>query len=1138
MINKYMSSKQITPRKQLEKYIDTYLTAQKKSKYTPDELEIRFGTNYKNKITKIQFNNVMKKLNSLGWQVKTQDGDYHLNIQSFYLSENLGKYVQSNIRVEIWNLPNIQHYCETNDLKTLLNKNGALNFVVKTRKKHNENMLKPIDFKNFEFRVNYKVEKKLKPSYELVENLVEDWKNNKKVFRLLKRFTFQHRKYPFKFDLSIVRSSNYGRVDGKFGMIPEYSIDKSNVFHNSESYEIELEFTPYNSIIDGISELEKKVETSCKLVFEGVKMALSGLQESNYPISIEEKDYVLTEYLKTIRGEKELKNARDRFNKLIINTSDFVGPSSISLTMNNIVKEKEQSMNNSINSNYLVTEKADGIRKLLFIAKNKKVYLIDMNMQVQFTGGICTNQKLSGTILDGEHILHDKEKNYINLFAAFDIYFKSYKDVREYPFVKTDSLNYVNKKMDKTIFRYNELDALTKEFNMESITKNSDNVIDIAIKEFYGNVNIFDGCKTLLQEMSDDLIEYETDGLIFHPVNKSVGIETLGFPNGKRIPPKKTTWMSSYKWKPPEFNTVDFLITTKKDENGKDLIKNKFNEGTNLSEGFDHCRYKTLVCRVGFDERYHGYINPFEDIIQDNIPEYSYDNRNNYKPVPFHPTNPEPNYPVHLTNIKIERNNNIDYLLTENKEESFEDETIVEFRFDKNAERGWQWIPIRVRHDKTAQYRAGKKNYGNNYTTAQGVWESIHNPITEEMLKTGEGIPDEIIDDNVYYNKSGKRDVTYLLSLRDFHNKYVKKKLIQNVSKKGDILIDMSVGKGGDLSKWIKSRLSFVLGIDYSQDNIENRINGVCARYLNDKKKTRIMPDAIFLTGDSSKNIRSGEAAKGGERSEKIMKAIFGNGPKDEKQIGFGVYKKYGIGEEGFNIVSNQFSIHYFFKDIISINNFVRNVSECCKVGGHFIGTTYNGEKIYNKLEQISKNESINIMEGEKKLWEITKRYENLPEGFKDDPVCLGLQIDVYQESINKVFPEYLVNFEYFTSLLEHYGFVLLTNEESNKIGFDKSLGSFENLYDNMSKETKQYKHAKKYYGKAGEMNINEKSISFLNNYFIYRKIRDVDTESVFNTQIKEIIKKPKKKNIKKLGKKIRISRKNLKKGKKKLQIK
>ena len=49
-------------------------------------------------------------------------------------------------------------------------------------------------------------------------------------------------------------------------------------------------------------------------------------------------------------------------------------------------------------------------------------------------------------------------------------------------------------------------------------------------------------------------------------------------------------------------------------------------------------------------------------------------------------------------------------------------------------------------------------------------------------------------------------------------------------------------------------------------------------------------------------------------------------------------------------------------------------------------------------------------MEGEKKLWEIMKRYDNLSDGFKDDISCLGLQIDVYQESINKVFPEYLVN--------------------------------------------------------------------------------------------------------------------------------
>ena len=139
MNNTYMSSKQLTPKKQLENYIKIYLNNEISTRYNPDELEIRFGTNYKNKITKIQFNNVIKKLRSLGWKAITDEGDYHLNIQSFYLNEDLGKYIQSNIRVEIWNLQNIQQYCESNDLKSLTQKSGVVNFVTKTRGGKNMN---------------------------------------------------------------------------------------------------------------------------------------------------------------------------------------------------------------------------------------------------------------------------------------------------------------------------------------------------------------------------------------------------------------------------------------------------------------------------------------------------------------------------------------------------------------------------------------------------------------------------------------------------------------------------------------------------------------------------------------------------------------------------------------------------------------------------------------------------------------------------------------------------------------------------------------------------------------------------------------------------------------------------------------
>ena len=48
------------------------------------------------------------------------------------------------------------------------------------------------------------------------------------------------------------------------------------------------------------------------------------------------------------------------------------------------------------------------------------------------------------------------------------------------------------------------------------------------------------------------------DVLIFTPIDKSVGAYSLGEPDNNK------TWTLSFKWKPPEFNTIDFLVKTKK----------------------------------------------------------------------------------------------------------------------------------------------------------------------------------------------------------------------------------------------------------------------------------------------------------------------------------------------------------------------------------------------------------------------------------------------------------------------------------------------------------------------------------------------------------------------------------------------
>ena len=80
------------------------------------------------------------------------------------------------------------------------------------------------------------------------------------------------------------------------------------------------------------------------------------------------------------------------------------------------------------------------------------------------------------------------------------------------------------------------------------------------------------------------------------------------------------------------------------------------------------------------------------------------------------------------------------------------------------------------------------------------------------------------------------------------------------------------------------------------------------------------------------------------------------------------------------------------------------------------------------------------------KIYEITKQYNNT--GFPEDETSLGYSIDVYQESINKVFREYLVNFKYLQRILENYGFTLVTKEEAENMGLPDGSGLFDELFN------------------------------------------------------------------------------------------
>jgi len=1126
----------------LEKLVETYLASYMKErlKNKISEVEIRFESNrQKNKpVSKIDYDNVVKSLYAQGFKTDLPEGFHSLRIFHEYTDVH-GKNLMSNIRAEIVGLDLIQEYCRSNSIQKLLDLPSSTYDKIKFTQKslpesEGHERILPVKFDDFNLKISYQMEQNSTARSEFIRKVIDKWTEKLKTFRYLNRVRFYHKDLPLFADISIVRSS---KTSSDVPM-KSYDIQESGVLDAPEAYEIEMEIdndrigpgTPYNT-----------VKSIMDVIKKAIRIILSGLQGTNYPISYREMDSVLLEYMQLLHGEDYLeKNLRpgedSQKKKLRIQPRDFVGPSSATLQIENIMVPNEHSDVPNIRKNYTVTDKADGERRLLFINKEGKIYMIDTNMNVIFTGSYCREKALYNSLIDGEFIKYDRRRQIINLYAAFDVYYINKKSTREFAFVNTqksiDSTDELmeydeekkeekskENKQEPVRFRLSLLQQYIGRLKPVSIlispsqNERKDHQEKVASCEFNikckmfcmttNDTTIFEACSRILSDIDDGTYLYNTDGLIFTPSNTAVGSSVVGRA-GKLL---KTTWDLSFKWKPPAFNTIDFLVTIKQDKNGKDEEHNIFQEGKNVEGLQNFVQYKTLILNCGYDEKKHGYLQPFQDILNNKLPSpEDLDNNTGYKPVKFQPTNPyNPN--ACYANIMLKEDGNRNLSLFTEEGEFFEKYMIVEFAYDMTRQEGWRWIPLRVRYDKTAELRNGMKNYGNAYHVANSNWQSIHQPITKEMITNGKDIPeflelaeeeDNVADEGVYYNRRGDEKRTQ--SLRNFHNLFVKRKLIAGTSKRNDILIDFAVGKAGDLSKWTQSKLAFVFGIDVSVPNIHDRIDGACARYLKYRERNRNVPYALFVNGNSSQNIRSGVAFHTNKDKE-ITKAVFGNGPKDSKILGEGVYKQYGVAEKGFNVSSCQFALHYFWETPISLHNFIRNVVDCTRINGYFIGTCYDGKTVFKMLRNKNEGESVSIFDNERKIFELTKKYTQT--GLPDDENCVGYPIDVYQETINKTFREYLVNFDYLIRIMSDYGFTLIDNNEARNMQLPSGSGLFNQLFDFMTEEVKRDPRRRVDYGTAHLMTVDEKKISFLNRYFVFKKTTNVNTEKISNLLLK-----------------------------------
>jgi hypothetical protein len=1117
-------SSNVSPQQQLDIISLAFINAQT-SKYGETEMEAKFGTRGIRPLTKLDYDNVIKKIRASGWSTLYPSGEHLLRIQPEFLDIRTGQFKTTSdfdrFRIEISGINYIQDYCKTNSISYLNDKNSysvKINKktplkIFKDRKETNDT-IQSANFDDFNFRVSINTEETVAKTSKIGVDVFENWNKTKKVFRFMNRVSFTHSDFPFKIDLSIVKSSTKNE---KGWMIQTYNIEESNVFNNSETYEIEIE-------VENSAKHRYKSPTELSNALQKVvKLVLSGLQKTNYPISYPEQREVGQEYLKLLFQEEYM-------GKKYVHTSDFIGPGLVTLDLINVAPLNPDIVVPNITEPYAycVTEKADGDRHLLFVNGKGRIYLINTNMNIIFTGAKTDEEKCFNSLLDGELILHDKLGVFINKFAAFDIYYVNNVDIRARPFINTHSKD---ERYFKDGCRLPMLKEFIKILKPAGVTNKTSGImrkiqiykgvdispIKITSKNFYpsfdstadnatditAKYNIFEANNYLLRKIADGQFAYEIDGLIFTPTLLGVG--------GNKIleagPKKKITWPYIFKWKPSEatttfpksYNTIDFLVVTKKGADGKDIVTPIFEDGINNYESTQFNQYKTLILTVGFDPLQHGFVNPCQDLLDDKYSnKKDTDDEKGYRPKQFFPSDPFDPL-AGICNVMLEMDSNGTNQMFTEERQVFDDQMVVEFRYDMTKPGMWKWVPMRVRYDKTADFRAGNGVGANDYKTANSNWHSIHNPVTERMIATGEGIPGLEVSDDVYYNSVTTDKMTK--GMRDFHNLYVKKALIQGVSKKGNILIDFACGKAGDFPKWIGAELSFVFGIDISADNIENRLNGACSRYLSFKMSNKNTPYALFVNGNSSKNIRSGTNMFN-DKANQITKSVFGSMGVD-KSLGPAVARQHGKGHNGFDVSSCQFAIHYMFENKSIFYNFIRNVAECTKLYGYFIATCYDGRTIFNMLKRKQEGESKEIYVDDKKVWSITKSYDATT--FEDNESCLGYKIDVYQDSINQTLPEYLVNFDFLTSTMDKYGFTLINRDEARQMKLPEGSGMFSELFNAMENEVKRNPEKESDYKGALFMKDYEKDISFLNRFFVYKKTSTRNAEKLTKSLLDQL---------------------------------
>jgi len=970
------------------------------------------------------FLQTLKYIRSLGFAEVEEEARLHV-------------FVEGGLRFTLVGDGLISDYCKDDTLK------GKPYECLLKERKTLAGGISEVELQDYGVRIKARQEQALKADHPRLTDVLTRWSALPKSFRQINRYTFTSVQHSgIRFDLSIVRQS---KKDGRGSYIPASTFTLAQLSKQPLQYEVEVE------VLHG-----RGAQKHSFLV--GIATALRGIQGSYAFLRTSVKMETLA-FLSAKTGSAPTK---------------FPGSQPLTLRKTHLGIDSDAGSVNIRKEDYNVTDKADGLRCLLIVLPDGRIHLVDRNLRVfgtdrKLEGGLL---EWAGTVLDGEWVTSDRHGKPMSAYLAFDIFQgKGGADVSQLPF-------FTRKKVapfavdSEAPSRFKALQEATgilhgSKHIFAKIPDSSK--LSIQMKTFETPAKpeepngIFTRAKSVL--IRTKMSVYHTDGLIFTP-------------NQDPLPKHISTWSKQFKWKPASENSVDFLVLVdhERTEDGKpttkELIETHYREDTRQM-----VQHKTLRLCVG-SAMDPAFEDPREWVLAKSPLPTSLHGRGEYRAVEFAPEPPDPMasfcYVPLLGSEAVVRCESGDPIMNR---------TIVEMVYKPENPVGWRWIPMRVRWDKTELYARGKKSM-NNEEVAEDVWQSIHDPITEYMITTGSLSEESPITSTAaeagtgayYQRRAPQSDLLRVSGHNQFHNAYIKSEiLLGKTLQRGAALLDMSVGQAGDIHKWIRANVGWVLGCDLALTGLTYNRNGAYRRYLNELIKAKgAIPPMLFVQADASVRYRDGSSGQT-PRDRSILRSLWG-----ERMEGMPLFvnELNGYASRGFDVVSMMFTLHYLFKERSMIDGFLQNVSDTLKVGGYFVGCCFDGDSVTALLRDKAKGETKHGNEDGVELWNITKQYDDSLGLLPPTDEGIGRAIDVYFISLGgKPRTEYLVSWEYLVRRMAEIGLDLLNVDELRAIHLQDSSNLF-SVSNKMAADA----------GQTYKMTPVIKQFSDLNRWFIFRR--------------------------------------------------